>query len=85
MAFGNVDGSPLADLLVTNNTEPLAQRIPRRVLIVIKPSRKYSSRVIYAVMPDVFAPYWCVQVEPVRHERRWPIKLFAYPIMKRRR
>jgi hypothetical protein len=42
------------------------------------------SVVVYAAMPDVFAPYWCVQVEPVRHERRWPINLFAYPIMKRR-
>jgi hypothetical protein len=44
----------------------------------------YSSFVVYAMMPDVFAPCWCVLVEPVRHERRWPINLFAYPIMKRR-
>jgi hypothetical protein len=48
------------------------------------PSGTYSSFVVYAAMPDVFAPYWCVQVEPVRHERRWLINLFAYPIMKRR-
>jgi hypothetical protein len=44
----------------------------------------YSSFVVYSAMPDVFAPCWCVLVEPVRHERRWPINLFAYPIMKRR-
>lgn len=48
------------------------------------PSGTYSSFVVYAAMPDVFAPYWCVQVEPVSHKRRWPINLFAYPIMKRR-
>jgi hypothetical protein len=38
---------------------------------------------IYAVMPDVFAPCWCVQVEPVRHERRWLINLFTYRGAKR--
>jgi hypothetical protein len=40
--------------------------------------------VVYAAMPDVFAPYWCVQVEPLRHERRWLTRLFAYLIMKGR-
>src|SRR5262249_4726981 len=42
------------------------------------PSRKYCSFVVYAAMPDVFSPYWCVQVETVRHKRQWPITLFVY-------
>jgi len=48
------------------------------------PSRTYSPFVVYAAMPDVFSPYWCVQIEPLSHERRWRFNLFAYPIIEPR-
>jgi hypothetical protein len=36
--------------------------------------------VIYAVMPDVFAPSWCVEVEPTGHDCRWPFNLFVHRV-----
>jgi len=41
--------------------------------------------VVYAVMPDVFAPYWCVGVEPVGHECQWQVDLLSYCISMCRR
>jgi hypothetical protein len=40
--------------------------------------------VIYAVMPDVFAPYWCVEVEPAGDKCRGLVSLFTYGLAKRR-
>jgi hypothetical protein len=51
---------------------------PARVSVWL--SRVLFLLVIYAVMPDVFAPYWCVEVEPTGHECRWPINLFVHRV-----
>jgi hypothetical protein len=50
----------------------------------IGPSGRTLLLVIYAVMPDVFAPYWCVEVQPAGDERRWLVRLFTYRLAKRR-
>ena len=61
---------------------------PRRHAALRQPGRIDAGvpflLVIYAVMPDVFAPYWCVEVEPASHECRWPATLFTYRLAKRR-